>query len=222
MFILDFMKKYIAISLLFILVGCSKENISETTPPMDHSNIPADSEKSIKKNPTALDEINPRDIIMLNSEVLELLKTKNYRKISRYIHPEKGLRFSMYGYVQPKKDKIFSKNDFEKYIGTEIKFTWGEKDGTGDLLQMSLQNYLEKWVFVKDFTIGETFIDETKRSGNSINNIKEIYPNSIYTENYIKGTEKYAEMDWNALRLVFEQYEGKLFLVAIINDQWTV
>ncbi len=128
----------------------------------------------------------------------------------------------MYGYVQPKKDKVFTKEDFLKYIGTDIKFTWGAKDGTGDLLQLSLRNYMEKWVFVKDFTIAETFTDETKQRGNTVNNLKEVYPNSIFTENFLKGSQEYAEMDWSVLRLVFEEFEGKLFLVAIINDQWTI
>lgn len=29
-------------------------------------------------------------------------------------------------------------------------------------------------------------------------------------------------MDWRAMRLVFEDYQGKSYLVAIVNDQWTV
>ena len=87
---------------------------------------------------------------------------------------------------------------------------------------MSLKNYLEKWVFVKDFTQSEVSLNEIKHRGNTINNIKEIYPNSNFTENYLEGTEEYAQMDWNSLRLVFEEYEGKLFLVGVINDQWTI
>lgn len=216
------MKKYVALSLLFILVSCSKENTSETTANVDHSDIYTDSEKAIKKDSLILEKISPHEIKILNGEILDLLKTKDYEKFAQYIHPEKGVRFSMYGFVQPKKDKVFTKDDFLKYIGTNIKFTWGEKDGTGDLLQMSLKNYLEKWVFAKDFTIAEMFTDEIKQGGNTINNIKDEYPNSIFTENYLSGSEEYAQMDWNSLRLVFEEFEGKLFLVGIINDRWTV
>jgi len=32
----------------------------------------------------------------------------------------------------------------------------------------------------------------------------------------------YAGMDWKSLRLVFEQYEGRWYLVGIINNQWTI
>ena len=29
-------------------------------------------------------------------------------------------------------------------------------------------------------------------------------------------------MDWRTMRLVFEEYQGKYYLVAIVNDQWTI
>ena len=221
MFILDFMKKYLLFPTLLFLVFCSKENASKTATSVDNLGISMDSAKANDKDSLTLKMTVQNDVKSMNKEILQLLKMKNYEKFANYIHPEKGLRFSMYGYVQPKKDKIFTKEDFLKYIGTNIKFTWGEKDGTGDLLQMSLKNYLEKWVFVKDLTQSEFSLNEIKNRGNTINNIKEIYPNSDFTENYLEGTEEYMQMNWNALRLVFEEYEGKLFLVAIINDQWT-
>ncbi len=222
MFILDFMKKYFLFPTLLLLVFCSKESASKTATSVDSVSISMDSTKAVSKDSLTLKIPVQTDVKSLNKEILQLLKMKDYEKFANYILPEKGVRFSMYGYVQPKKDKIFTKDDFLKYIGTNIKFTWGEKDGTGDLLQMSLKNYLEKWVFVKDFTQSEFSLNEIKNRGNTINNIKEVYPNSDFTENYLEGTEEYLQMNWNALRLVFEEYEGKLFLVAVINDQWTI
>lgn len=214
------MKKYFLLSFFLILIFCSKENVSEIS--VDRSIVSIDSTKAESKNSLILEKIAPRNVKILNDDILNILKTKDYEKFAQYIHPKNGVRFSMYGYVQSEKDKVFTKEDFQKYIGTEIKFTWGEKDGTGDLLQMSLRNYLEKWVFLKYFSIGEMFINETGNNGNTINNIKVVYPNSIFTENYLKGTKEYSEMDWNSLRLVFEEYEGELFLVGIINNRWTI
>ena len=216
------MKKYIYIFALSSMVFCSKENVAKNANSIDHSSILSDSAKMGGKDSTPLENRISNDIQSLNTEILQILKAKDYEKLAPYIHPEKGVRFSMYGYIQPKKDKVFSKDEFLKYIPTNIKFTWGEKDGTGDLLQMSLENYLKKWVFVKDFTQSQFSKNAVKGRGNTLNNIKEIYPNSTFTENYIKGTEEYSGMDWNALRLVFEEYDGKLFLVGIINDQWTI
>ncbi|MFP3597394.1 hypothetical protein [Chryseobacterium sp. SIMBA_029] len=55
-----------------------------------------------------------------------------------------------------------------------------------------------------------------------MNNLKEIYPKKDFTENYIKGTEKNGEMDWKTIRFVFDEFQGKYYLIAVINDQWTI
>ena len=74
------------------------------------------------------------------------LQYQQYDKITPHIHPAKGVRFSMYAYVNPDKDKVFSQAEFDKYLNqSKIKFTWGEKDGTGDLYIVSLPTYLANW-----------------------------------------------------------------------------
>ena len=158
----------------------------------------------------------------LNNEILTALKSKDYDRFSQFIHPEKGLRFSMYAYVQPEKNKHFSQKDFNRYISMPTKFTWGEKDGTGDLLVISLENYLQQWIFKRDFTQSQFYLNEFKGKGNSLNNLKKIYPEADFTENYIPGSEKYSGMDWNALRFVFEKFQDEYYLVAVINDEWTI
>ena len=62
----------------------------------------------------------------------------------------------------------------------------------------------------------------TQGFGNSLNNLIEIYPSADFVEFYYGGSEKYDGMDWRALRLVFEEYKGKPYLIAIVNDQWTI
>ncbi|MBW8360640.1 MAG: hypothetical protein K0M56_00475 [Kaistella sp.] len=158
----------------------------------------------------------------MNREILQSLKARNYEQFSTFIHPEKGIHFSMYAYVRPEQDKHFSREDFLRYISTRTKFTWGEKDGSGDILVLPLKDYLETWVFKRDFTQSEYHLNSFKGTGNSLNNLKEMYPKADFTENYILGSEKYSGMDWNALRLVFEEYEGKYYLIAVVNDQWTI
>lgn len=158
----------------------------------------------------------------LNREILQSLKSKDYERFSTFIHPQKGIRFSMYAYVRPEKDKHFSREDFAKYVSTRTKFTWGERDGSGDILVLPLKDYLETWVFKRDFTHSEYHLNSFKGTGNSLNNLKEMYPKADFTENYIPGSEKYSGMDWNALRLVFVEYEGQYYLIAVVNDQWTI
>ncbi len=218
------MKNSILILIVLSFVTCSKEGktISERSK-KDSLAITA-SDSLITTNPNVETESSSKKETLktLNSEMLSALKSNEIEKLSKFIHPEKGIRFSMYGYVQPKTDKHFTKEEFIKYAPTNIKFTWGEKDGTGDQLVLSINDYLNQWVFKKDFTGAEYYQNSFKGGGNSINNLKEIYPNSDFTENYISGSEEYGGMDWNSLRFVFEELYGTYYLVAVINDEWTV
>jgi len=150
------------------------------------------------------------------------LANRYFSRITNDIHPIRGVRFSMYAYVRPESDKVFSRTQYEQYLSqSNIRFTWGEKDGTGDLLITTLPTYLDTWVNGKTFDNAAIRINESTNNGNSINNLKEIYPQAEVVEFYYNGTEAYAGMDWRILRLVFDEYQGKRYLIAVINDQWT-
>ena len=217
------MKKHLFILLLLSLTYCSKENAPQSESLKKDSTLITND--SLKETNNSLDNgtLNKEKTLKtLNNEILSVLKSKDYAKLANYIHPDKGVQFSMYAYVNPKKDKDFTKEDFNKYFATKVKFTWGEKDGTGDPLVISIKDYLNQWVFKRDFTKGEFHFNTFKGTGNSLNNLKEIYPNDDFTENYIGGSEEYGGMDWNCLRFVFEELYGTYYLVAVINDEWTI
>ena len=159
---------------------------------------------------------------MMNSNLLQFLKHKNFDKFSSYIHPKKGVTFSMYAFVDPNSDHCFTKKEFIESYPKTTKLTWGEKDGTGELYVETVQNYLNNWVWKKDFSISKYELNGKISHGNSLENAKEIYPKSDITVNFISGTKEFSEMDWQALGFVFEEFEGKYYLIAVINDQWTV
>ena len=107
--------------------------------------------------------------------------------------------------------------------GVEIAVrTWGAEDGSGDPYKANINDYLGKWVFSRDFTASKYTLNTFTGGGNSMNNLKEIYPKADFTENYVKGTEKYGGMDWKTVRFVFEEYQDQYYLVAVVNDQWTI
>ena len=216
------MKKYFFILVLLSLTYCSKESETKSDILKKDSIIQNDSLKTANSSLES-ETVNKEETLKtLNNEILSTLKMKDYVKFTNYIHPEKGVRFSMYAYVNPKKDKNFTKEEFKKYVTTDIKFTWGDQDGTGDPLVLSIKDYLRDWVFRKDFSKGEFQLNSFKGTGNSLNNLKEIYPKLSFTENYLPGSEEYGEMDWNCLRFVFEELYGTYYLVAVINDEWTI
>lgn len=152
------------------------------------------------------------------------LSNQQYELITPYIHPKKGVRFSMYAYINPNSDKVFSQADFKKYLKqSRIKFTWGEKEGAQNLYVETLPNYLNHWVVRQhEFQYATPYINTFKGYGNSLNNLAEQYPNADFVEFYYSGTPHWEYMDWRALRLVFETYKGHSYLVALITDEWTI
>ena len=199
-----------ALIFLVVLTGCNKVDPNTAIIPKAKPDTLVKKENSEEKT-----------IININTEIINLLKQENHKKLSSYIHPEKGIHFSMYSFVSDK-DKSFSKADFEKYIDSDEKFTFGHKDGSGAIYTVSLKDYLKDWVYKKDFSTAKINYNNFEGKGNSLNNVKEKYPNAVTVENYLAGTVEYSYMDWNSLILVFEKIDDQYYLVSICNNQWTV
>ncbi|MDN3607374.1 hypothetical protein [Kaistella yonginensis] len=218
------MKKHLYIFAFLSLIYCSKE--SKTTSEISvKDSLITNSKDTLQRTNQGLETKNTNKdetLKSLNDQILSTLKAKDYTRFSSYIHPEKGVQFSMYAYIQPNQDKRFTRQEFIKYAPTNIKFTWGEKDGSGDKLVLSIKDYFNNWVFNRDFTKGEYQLNTFKGSGNSLNNLQETYAGFNFTENFLPGSEQYSGMDWNSLRLVFEELHGTYYLVAVINDEWTI
>lgn len=219
---LSIMKKLLLIIACITLLSCGKDSTESSTGHSVHDSavVKTDTLQVSSEKMVAVSE--KLSVRKTNERFLELLQQKKYWELSSFIHPEKGVRFSMYAYVKPDKDKIFSLSDYRRYINSEVKFTFGEKDGTGELYVTSLKSYLEKWVYKRDFASAKFYENTFRGTGNSLNNLKDIYPDLPFTENYIEGSEKYGGMDWNSLRLVFEEFNGRYYVVAVINDEWTI
>lgn len=214
------MRKLIIPILALTLVTACKKNPEKPVPNVIDSMAQAKErniEEAAQKKKT--DEVAVK---AANDQILQALKSKDYKTFASFIHPEKGIAFSMYGFVDPKEDHHFTKGDFEKYQPTKTVFSWGAQDGSGDPYKATINDYLSKWVFSKDFTTAHYSLNTFQGKGNSLNNLKEIYPGKDFTENFIKGTEENGKMDWKTLRFIFEEFQGKQYLVAVVNDQWTI
>lgn len=209
------MKKIILPVLLLASLHCTHktENISQADLKTD--TLPTAAASGVKI-------FNEEKLLQLNTEMLNLLAEKKYEEIANYIHPVKGVTISMYGTLKPDENTHLSANDFRDLLKSGEVRMWGEKDGSGERYEASLQDFLENWLFARDYREGTVSIDTVRAQGNSLNNMKMIFPESHFTENYIPGTELYGGLDWNALRFVFEDYNGKPYLVGIISDRWTI
>lgn len=163
-------------------------------------------------------------LLNLNKEILSIIKEKDYSKFASYIHPTQGLRFSPYAYIDTISDLKFDSRKFSASIGSDNRFKWGYYDGSGNLMNLTVEEYFKQFVYDANFLNPELIsLNEIIGSGNSLNNLDEAYPNCKFVESYFSGfNEKFGGMDWCTLRLVFKKYQDRYYLVGIVHDEWTI
>jgi len=156
--------------------------------------------------------------------ILTALKNKDMAALASYVHPEEGLRFTPYSYIDPSSDKHFDASQIAGLMQDTMVYNWGAYDGTGDPIDLTFVDYYDKFVYDEDFlTAPYVVFNQVLQRGNSINNIEDIYPQGVSVEYHFSGfDEQYGGMDWKSLKPVFEQYGTDWYLVGIIHEQWTI
>lgn len=162
-------------------------------------------------------------ILNLSKTILNTIKQEQMDELSTYFHPKEGVVFSPYAYIESL-DGSLSANAFMKAYRSNDSLLWGYYDGTGNEIRLSISAYFDQFVYGHDYLNAEHHsVDSFIGSGNSLNNLLDVFPSLHFTEHYFSGFEpQYGGMDWGCLRLVYKSYENRLFLVGIINDQWTI
>lgn len=170
------------------------------------------------------DKHNDNDINKIAAEVINVLKDKDTDKLSERVHPEKGVRFSPYGYVDVENDLVFVASEIRGLLSNSTIYSWGSYDGTGDPIELKFEDYYKIFIYDVDFANAEKIgYNEILGHGNTLENSAEVYKDSIVVEYHFPGLDpQYEGMDWRSLRIVFEKHNDTWYLVGIIHDQWTI
>lgn len=154
------------------------------------------------------------------NQTIAALKNRDFDALQTLIHPEKGVRLSPYATIDPKNDIILKPSELDNF---ESKL-WGTYDGIGTPIILTMNEYFNEFVYSADFlNAPEIKQNEIIGSGNSLNNLENIYGDAEFIEYHFSGFDPEAfGMDWKSLRLVFEIYSDEYKLVGIIHDQWTI
>jgi hypothetical protein len=160
----------------------------------------------------------------LGNKTLEALRDKNMQWLSSIIHPDKNLRFSPYTYVNHDTDLVFTANEILTLLSSDKIYNWGRYDGSGEAIELNFEEYYSKFVYDKDFlNAEEVAYNRYIGKGNTLNNVFDIYPDGKLMEYYFSGFEpKFEGLDWESLKLVFEEKDGVWYLVGIVHDGWTI
>jgi hypothetical protein len=205
---------------LWLAVCCSCQNDSHKTEAISVKDSVSDSLPA-RQIPT--EKLSQRDSLQaIGRQVLLLIKSQNYPELVKYFANE-GVLFSPYSYIDPAKSKKLDPEDFLTSINKKWLLTWGNFDGTGDPIKLTVVDYLKEFVYNADYLNAEAIgYDKVMQEGNSHNNIQEIYPKHHFIDYYFSGfDQKNKGMDWTSLRLVFQRENNDYTLVAVIHDQWT-
>ncbi len=170
------------------------------------------------------DDQSNSGVLLAAKQVIAAFNSQDGRKLAVLVHPKKGVRFSPAAYVDVASDVVFSKAQIQTFWSDEKVYTWGYADGTGDPINMMASQYCREYIMNRDFLNPSSVnVNSDRATGNTGNNSASIYPNGIRVEYYIEPAirDGVSELNWAALRLMFEKSGDIWFLIAVIHDEWS-
>lgn len=216
------MNKFLPCLLLVIatgwwLPGC--RNATNTDTPKDTAVVNLPIEDSITPPPQG----DSLAVVRLNQQVLKAIKAGDYEAFARFIHPVQGVRFSLSGFIDTVKDPVFSAARLLEFAGPRKseKLIWGT-DMEGEPINLTLAQFLKQQLYKADFSTADSVgYKNIFRSGVDEQVMKAAYGKQAFVDNYFPGFKKeYDGMDWQSLRLVFDDYNGKPYLIGAVHEEW--
>jgi len=163
------------------------------------------------------------DLVTLAYSVLENIRDEDFHALSRVVHPEYGVVFSPSATINLTTDRRFNIEQVAAIGSDSNVYVWGVYNGSGVPIELTPAEYFAGFIpaaeHMETSVIG---VNQIVRSGNALENITEVFPHSEFVDFHNPGGEPAEELDWSSLRLVFEDYNGYLRLVAIVFSKRTV
>ena len=164
-----------------------------------------------------------QDLLKDAYEVLGAIRDREYATLAGWIHPEVGVYFTPYSTVELEVNMHFTSEDVKGFATCTNTYVWGTFDGEGSPISMTPSGYFDRFVYDADYLNAPMIgIDTIIRIGNSLENVKDVFPDSKFVEMHFPGSEEYGGIDWRSLKLVFTSTEKGNKLVAIIHSEWTI
>lgn len=166
----------------------------------------------------------PNNLLSMVIDIMDSIKSKDMNRLSSYISPTLKLRFSPYDHIDIENSKVFTLEEVKDLENDTKVYLWGNYDGSGEPIELSFDDYYKRFIYDEDFANPQIIGNDTAiGKGNTVDNIKDVYLNSYFVEFHFTGFDpQYGGADWRSLKLVFEQENGKWYLVAIVHGEWTI
>ena len=156
---------------------------------------------------------------------IQEIAARHWRTVGDLVHPKRGLRFSPYAFIDTQNGVLLTAEEVAALGDDTSVRHWGTYEGTGEPIVLTFQKYFERFVYDRDFwRVKRGMPNERIGRSPTVDNIKKVYRQRdiVYFEYHAPAAADSHEYDWRSLRLVFEKFEGRWFLIAIVHDQWTI
>lgn len=155
---------------------------------------------------------------------LSYIHVKDYEALASIVHPEYGLVFSPYTTINLSSNKCFTSAQVSDFGEDLTDYVWGVREN-GEPIELTPEDYFSQYVYVYDYSNAHIIgINNIVRSGNALENVEIVFPDSNYIDFYVSGKNQEDNGDnisWSILRLVFEDYNDILRLTGIIHSEYT-
>ncbi|PSL48510.1 S-layer family protein [Salsuginibacillus halophilus] len=153
-------------------------------------------------------------------EIVSYLSEEDMESVADYVHPEAGVRFSPYAFVDPDEHESFNRVEAAELSDDDTVYDWGTYDGKGGPIDKTYSEYHDRFVYAEDYeNEGSVAVDRRQSNGSMIDNTDEVYPSATVVEYHVP--DEGEGLEWRSLRLAMAQYDGDWHVIGIINDEWT-
>ena len=170
-----------------------------------------------------LSENSAQNLMEISLNVMESIKNKDMVGLSTHVHPDKGVRFTPYVHINRPFDQVFTSQQVANLNQDITVYNWGYYyDASASEIKLNFNDYYDKFIYDEDFLNANIIgINAVVSWGVMIDNIYDEYEDGEYIEFYIPGETHSEGSYWKSLKLVYEEIDGKMYLVGVIHGQWT-
>lgn len=157
------------------------------------------------------------------TEVVATLRDRDFAKLATLAHPDQGIRFSPYAFVNLQKDVVLDRPTIARGFSNPQRYLWGFTDGKGEPMEWTFEEFYTRQLWDKDYSKATMIaVDKRQQEGNSLDNSAQAYPNAHVVEYHLPSADPNTSLDWGSLRVVLEEKAGAWYVVGLIHDEWTI
>ncbi len=162
------------------------------------------------------------------TRVLEAFASRSGEALADVAHPERGIRFTAYGFVDPERDIVLDRAALKNAFSDPTKRSWGYQGESDERIQLTPADFFRFYLSSPDDEPWEraTGTSPASYEAASFNvttlqqDLKAAYPAGEVVE--LRRPPKMPDsFSWRVVRVVCEPYEGKSYAVGLVHNAWS-